>query len=94
MYFNFFGFIITLIVYIITRNVVLSIGAAVGTTNYLAATILIIIIASFVISLIATLREFKNYPGSKWQSKTFHTRLFTRFLINALLVIIINLIWQ
>ncbi|MGI6644516.1 MAG: hypothetical protein ACOX28_02020 [Bacilli bacterium] len=91
--FSLLSFLIALAVFYITRVIVTSIGFAVGSVNYLWASMLVIVISCFVISLIFTYQEFKRSPNGVWKNQYFHRRLFTRFLINVVFLVIINLIW-
>jgi|LSQX01.2.fsa_nt_gb hypothetical protein len=92
--FSIISLIIALAVFIGTKYLVFYIGSVVGGLNPLFAMILIIIVASFVISLIMTSIEFKNSPNGRLHNPLFHRRLITRFLINSITLIIINLLWS
>ncbi|HOA11564.1 MAG: hypothetical protein WBJ28_00265 [Bacilli bacterium] len=63
-------------------------------SNYLFADILIIIIGSFIVSLIFAIRQFRYMGRDKWRSQFFHSFVLRTFLINFAIIFIISLLWS
>lgn len=88
--FSILSFFISLLVFISLRFIVFSFEPS----NLLAANMLVIILGTAVVSLIFTYQQFRGYGKGKWQNPLFHKTLVRTFLINFVIIMIINFMWQ
>lgn len=81
-----FSLLISLVVFYLVRVIVFSFGP----TNPLLAQIVVLLIATFIVSFIFALRTFKNYPGNKFKDPMFHRIVFQNFFINLVILFVIT----
>ena len=81
-----FSLLTSIIVFYAVRFIVFSFRPA----NILLAQIVVLLIATFIVSFIFALRTFKNYPGNKFKEPMFHRVVFQNFFINLVILFVIT----
>lgn len=81
-----FSLFISFLVFYVVRVIVFSFGP----TNPLFAQIVVLLIATFIVSFVFALRAFKNYPGNKFKDPMFHRVVFQNFFINLVILFVLT----